>query len=87
MFHTYNISMSKICCPTCWELLKVINETNNKVKFVGHAHHSNLYPVSLLTWLSDNVVEKMTQCFKEKLYEGFCQLSGTDELSPFQVIP
>jgi hypothetical protein len=70
----YNISVSKFCCPVCWELLKVLNETQEEVRFIVRAHHSNLYPVCLPPWLSDEVLEKMIQRFGEKLYEKFYQL-------------
>jgi hypothetical protein len=77
MPHKYNISVSKFCCPVCWELIEILNETNSNVEFVVHAHHSNLYPVALPPWLSNDVLEKMIQRFKKKLYEKFCQLPKT----------
>jgi hypothetical protein len=86
MCHKYNISVSKFCCPICWELLKALNETNNKVQFVVRAHHSNLYPVCLPPWLPDPVLEKLIQCFGERLYkkfEEFCQLLGAGALPSF----
>lgn len=81
--HKYNISVSKFCCPVCWELLEVLNETNDKVQFVVRAYHSNLYPVCLPPWLPGAVLEKMIQRFGEKLYEKFCQLPCADELPLF----
>lgn len=71
---TYNISVSKFCCPVCWELIAVLNETNPKVKFAVRAHHSNIYPVCLPPWLPDDVLEKMIHRFKKDLYKKLCQL-------------
>lgn len=83
MCHKYNISVSKFCCPVCWELLNALNETSDKVQFVVRAHHSNLYPVCLPPWLPDAALEKMIQRFGEKLYNQFRELPGADELPPF----
>ena len=81
--YNYNISVSKFCCPVCWELVKALNETSDMVQFVVRAHHSNLYPVCLPPWLPDAALEKLIQRFGEKLYMKFCQLPGTDKLSSF----
>lgn len=86
--YNYNISVSKFCCPVCWELIRVLNETNKEVKFVVRARHSHLYPVHLPPWLPDSVMEKMIECFGRQLYEKFCQLpigtdSDLDEPLPF----
>ena len=72
----YRISVSKFCCPICWELIDVLNETNSDVQLIVRACHSNLYTVSLPSWLpnADIVVEKMIQRFGSKLYEKFGQL-------------
>jgi hypothetical protein len=87
MCQKYNISMSEFCCPVCWELIKALNETNNKVQFVVCAHHSNLYPVCLPPGIPDTVMERMIQCFGKKLYEKFCQLPGTDVLPSPPFVP
>ena len=70
----YNISVSKFCCPVCWQLLKVLNETNNNVQFTAHAHYSNLYAVCLPPWLPEPVLEKMIEHFGKQLYEKLYQL-------------
>ena len=73
----YNISVSKFCnfcCPVCWQLLKVLNETNNNIQFTACAHHSNLYAVCLPPWLPEPVLEKMIEHFRKQLYEKLYQL-------------
>ena len=85
MSYKYNISVSKFCCPVCWELIEALNETNHNVQFVVRAHHSNLYPVCLPPWLPDAVLEKMIESFGRKLYEQFCQLPGPD--APQRFVP
>jgi len=81
--YQYNISVSKFCCPVCWELINVLNETYSNIKFVVRAHHSNLYPVCLPPWLPDHVLDKMIDRFKERLYDVFCRLPDPDRLQPF----
>ena len=71
----YNISVSKFCCPVCWQFLKVLNETNSNVQFTARAHHSNLYAVCLPPWLPEPVLQKMIEHFREILYEKLCQLA------------
>ena len=80
--HTYNISVSKFCCPVCWELLNVLNETNDNLKFIVSAHHSNLYPACLPTWRSDRALEGMIEVFRKKLYEKLCQLPSPSVVNP-----
>jgi hypothetical protein len=69
---TYNISVSKFCCPVCWQLIDSLNKTNSKVRFVVRAQHTNLYPVHLPPWLPDAVLEKMIQHFGKELYDKMC---------------
>jgi hypothetical protein len=72
---TYSISVSKSCCPVCWELLDVLNETySNMIHFTVRPPHQNLYPVCLPPWLPDDVLEKMIQRFGRKLYDKLHQL-------------
>jgi hypothetical protein len=72
--HEYNISVSKFCCPVCWELLEVLSETNNNLKFVVRTHHPHLYAVHLPRGLPDDALKKMIERFRKKLYEKLCQL-------------
>ena len=83
----YNISVSKFCCPVCWELLEVLSETNDNLKFVVRSHHCNLYPVCLPPWLPDSVLEKMIERFKKKLYDKLCELRSVEEAFPKPFIP
>ena len=83
--HNFNISVSKFCCPVCWEFLKVLNETNDKLEFVVRAHHSNLHPVCLPPWVPDRALEMMIKRFRKKLYEKLCELPS--EVQPGLLVP
>jgi hypothetical protein len=76
---SYKISVSKFCCPVCWELLQVLNDLNKNVEFVVRAHHSHLYPVCLPPCLPNCVLEKMIKCFREKLYKKLRQLPSVSK--------
>ena len=76
--------MSKFCCPVCWELIDVLNETNQNLELMVRKHHSNLYPVCLPPWLPAAALERMIQRFGEKLYKKFRQLPSV-ELASFRL--
>jgi hypothetical protein len=56
------ISVSKLCCPVCWELLKILNDDGPQLSFPGC--HPTIYPVELPEWLPPPIVDKMTGLFK-----------------------
>lgn len=71
------ISVSKLCCPVCWELLSMLNE-ENPLKLRGH--HSTIYPVELPQWLPSQIVDKMNALFQNHLRQEIeIMLQGAEE--------
>lgn len=65
----YKVSISKSCCPVCWELISIISTVPNpkQIKFHVHAHHSTLYLVNLPPFLPISVQDQLTSVFKKRL--------------------
>jgi len=62
------ISVSKLCCPVCWELLAFLRRSETPHdRFLVSGCHSTLYPVELPDWLPANVVEAMMTQFQDHL--------------------
>jgi hypothetical protein len=59
------MSVSKLCCPVCWELLDILNEVEPRLTFPGC--HSNIYPIELPAWIPTCVVDKITNRFQAHL--------------------
>jgi hypothetical protein len=60
------ISVSKPCCPVCWELIKILR--NKKfTDFHLDGHHKTLSQVELPEWLPVQIVEKLTARFEDIL--------------------
>lgn len=55
------ISVSKLCCPVCWELLE-LSRDQTLGPFLRGAH-STIYPVVLPEWLLPTIVEEMKKRF------------------------
>jgi hypothetical protein len=58
------MSVSKLCCPVCWELLEILNE-EKPLSLRGR--HSTIYPVELPKWLPPGIVDKMNKQFQKHL--------------------
>jgi hypothetical protein len=63
------ISVSRLCCPVCWELLNIIlNDSDDEPRLVSFPGcHPIIYPVELPEWLPQHIVTKMTDLFKDHL--------------------
>jgi len=63
------ISVSRLCCPVCWELLNIIwNNSGDETRLVSFPGcHSIIYPVELPEWLPDRIVKQMTRLFQDRL--------------------
>lgn len=61
------ISVSKLCCPICWEFLKVLRGKQRVNDFLVRGHHNFFYPVALPTWLPEEIVQAMVVKFRELL--------------------
>lgn len=60
------ISVSKLCCPVCWELLMILCK-ENPLSIRGS--HSVISPVILPKWLPDDIVAEMYKRFLHHLGE------------------
>jgi hypothetical protein len=60
------ITVSELCCPVCWELIKILRNNN---EFHLDGHHETLFQVELPEWLPLEIVVKLTARFEEILLE------------------
>jgi hypothetical protein len=60
------ISVSKLCCPVCWELLALLGDEKPLSLRGGH---STVYPVELPNWLPPEFVDKLYKLFLNHLRE------------------
>lgn len=60
------ITVSKPCCPVCWELIKILRNKKS-TNFYLDGHHKTLAQVELPAWLPLQIVEKLTTRFEEIL--------------------
>ena len=58
------IAVSKLCCPVCWELLRILRNDGN---FHVDGYHRTLTQVELPEWLPIKIVVKLTGRFEEIL--------------------
>jgi hypothetical protein len=58
------IAVSKLCCPVCWELLRILRKGDN---FHVDGYHKTLTQVELPEWLPLEIVVKLTARFEEIL--------------------
>jgi hypothetical protein len=57
--------VSKLCCPVCWELLKVLR--GKERKYLVRGHHDCLYDVDFPDWLENDVAKDMVSPFRRAL--------------------
>ena len=67
-FDNSTISVSKLCCPVCWELLKILRN-DDSTDFHVDGHHETLFQVELPEWLPLEIVVKLTARFEKILLE------------------
>jgi hypothetical protein len=60
------ISVSKPCCPVCWELIKLLRN-DKSTDFHLDGHHKTLSQVELPEWLPVQIVEELTARFENIL--------------------
>ena len=71
------ISVSKLCCPVCWELLALLGD-EKPLSLRGS--HSTIYPVELPKWLPPEIVDKMDKRFLNHLREEIeIMLNGAEQ--------
>lgn len=77
------ISISRPCCPACWELIALLRgtrlakatEVSPKLALCGS--HWNIYPTVLPPWISDEIRDKMNLKFLSYLSAELVQLMIT----------
>ena len=70
------ISVSKLCCPACWDLHDILSNPDKGKGKDRHllrvpGRHATVYPVLLPAGLASWVVEKMIKRFEGYLYKEF----------------
>jgi len=58
--------VSKLCCPVCWELLKILRNADS-TDFHVDGRHATLFQVELPEWLPLEIVVKLTARFETML--------------------
>ena len=67
-FDNSTIAVSKLCCPVCWELLKILRN-DDSTDFHVDGHHETLFQVELPEWLPLEIVVELTAQFEKILLE------------------
>jgi len=60
-----NLTVSKLCCPSCWALLKLADFD----RFGIRGHHHKMFPVDLPPWMPNDHAESMVVTFQRCLRE------------------
>ncbi|KAM6493056.1 hypothetical protein JOM56_011190 [Amanita muscaria] len=64
------VVVSKLCCPACWELMKVLRDSDSENSpYHVRGRHSTVYPVILPPWLDDADVRALVTRFTTYLQE------------------
>lgn len=71
------ISVSKLCCPVCWDTLELLRGDSGKFKVRGH--HAVLSPVQLPFWTSNHMMKKMVRLYEERLIEQIKILMSSED--------
>jgi hypothetical protein len=79
LLHSDVISVSKLCCPVCWELFKLLG-LEESLSLRGS--HSTIYPVELPSWLPSEIVEEMYKLFLNHLRQEIEIMLEGDSADP-----
>ena len=60
------ITMLKLFCLVCWELLKLLHGENQN-QFQVHGHHNSLFHINLPSWLPKSILQTMVAQFSAYL--------------------
>ena len=63
------IAVSKLCCPVCWELIKILRGDYDGLEVRGR--HSMLYALELPKHLPQEVLNALIQRFRQHLQTEF----------------
>ena len=70
-----SISVSKLCCPMCWDFLVVLRDDTELMQVCGH--HLIIFPVHLPNFLPDSVVQKMVTKYQGYLHDELVKMMGS----------
>ena len=73
--HRNWISVSRLCCPVCWELMKTLGGSQDTDPFEVRGRHSVVYDMELPNLLPTDILEKMIRRFKEFVYQELISLT------------
>jgi hypothetical protein len=59
--------MSKLLCPICYKLLKLLSGEDAERFRVRRLLHEAVYPVDLPEWLPEDILQKMVSSAKQDL--------------------
>lgn len=68
------IAISKLCCPACWELIKLLRDITSSPKLAVRGSHPNIYPLVLPPWIPPEIRDKMNNIFLGYLGAELVQL-------------
>ena len=64
------IMVSKLCCPACWRLFRILSESDTpSTLFTVRGYHSVPYPVEVPAWLPEEVINKLIKFFQPILVD------------------
>jgi hypothetical protein len=58
-----NLAVSKLCCPACWHLLGLLQDT----RFGVRGHHHKMFPMELPPWLPKDYAQLMVDELRRML--------------------
>jgi hypothetical protein len=73
------IAVSKLCCPVCWELIKLLRTKATSSKLAIRGSHPHIYPLILPPWVSDVIRREMELKFLGYLGAELIQLIHYEE--------
>jgi hypothetical protein len=80
-FDNSTITVSKPCCPVCWELLKILRN-DASTNFHVDGYHKTLFQVELPEWLPLEMVVKLTARFEKILLGQIKRMVKRHEIHP-----
>jgi hypothetical protein len=78
--NTTSISVSKLCCPVCWEFLTLLRGETDDFKVRGR--HTTVAPVDLPAWVPEEVMKEMVERFRAIVRGQVLEVVGVDGLPP-----
>ncbi|KAM6490946.1 hypothetical protein JOM56_010248 [Amanita muscaria] len=80
-----SISVSKLCCPVCWDLLDILRSGNSDLMKV-RGRHTTVFPVCLPSWLPSEVMTPMVTQYQTYLYNELVKMAKMLDSSSGQLM-